>query len=150
MWRVVCALSVLALGAAAASLHPYVILAPDYGQGVRRSDGGPPADNIMVAWPSGVRLPPRQVPLRFVAAMAVPVNTDPLLTQKELSEVVYYSSMDLRKINGTAKKKEADVAVIFSYSFISIFIVRHKFYIINIIEFQTFRFETKIMLFFTN
>lgn len=113
MWRVVCALSVLALGAAPASLHPYVILAPDYGHGqVRRSDGGPTAGNIMVAWPSGVRLPPRQVPMRFVAAMAVPVNTDPLLTQKELSEVVYYSSMDLRKINGTAKKKEADVGVI--------------------------------------
>lgn len=117
MWRVVCALSVLvAHGAAAASLHPYVILAPDYGQHVRRSDGGPPADNIMVAWPSGVRLPPRQVPLRFVAAMAVPVNTDPLLTQKELSEVVYYSSMDLRKINGTAAKgiKDTDVGVNFT------------------------------------
>ncbi|CAB3382483.1 Hypothetical predicted protein [Cloeon dipterum] len=105
---VVVAAAVLA-AAAASSLHPFVILAPDYGP-QRRVDG-PEPKKFMVAWPPGVRFPSRQVPLRFVAAMAVPVNTDPLLTQKELSEVVYYTSMDLRKLNGSAgaSKRPSDL-----------------------------------------
>jgi hypothetical protein len=63
---------------------------------------------IMLTWPAELALPSRKIPLRFIATMAVPISTlstDPLLTKGEINEVVYYSNMDLRKINITDKDK---------------------------------------------